>query len=336
MFEENREINTELLNMSGIFHIHQVLGIKIIGQLNKQTLITYFEENLKIKEEPELESQVIGFRIINNVQFPPYIWNDKDYKNIADNLIIIEYFWRKESKKKVFKIQNNEIQAEREIDVLEDNRDYIFLILPNLLIFKGAEEAYNAVWEDFFEIIKPIIQFQRNYSFENAFYLKFLEKLSLHDTQLDKDFTIDHVLDLTFEGFKDFLEEIIDIRHLYQISNSIITLMALLTELKIKSGNFDFCLKKIYFTMELKNSGELIIKQQRGDFKDMLHNQRAFHGCYIIHRFIMFYNQWEAMRDTEMTVNPEFKKLIISSLEDNNLNSITLRNRVLSASSAIT
>ncbi|MBA7652400.1 hypothetical protein ES703_60234 [subsurface metagenome] len=150
MFDENREDKLESLNMSGIFHIHQVLGIKLVGELSKQDLIRYFEENLKIRNINDLESQCIGFRIVNNIPFPPYIWKDEDYKILVNNLVVIEYFWRKESKKRVFNIQDNQIQDEREVDVLEDNRDYIFLILPDLLIFKGAEEAYRAVWEDFF------------------------------------------------------------------------------------------------------------------------------------------------------------------------------------------
>lgn len=104
MFDKNREDKLELLNMSGIFHIHQVLGIKLIGELSKQDLIRHFEENLKIRDLDDLESQRIGFRIVNNIQFPPYIWNDEDYKIIANNLIVIEYFWRKESKKKMFNI----------------------------------------------------------------------------------------------------------------------------------------------------------------------------------------------------------------------------------------
>jgi len=305
--------------MSGLFHVHQVFRIKVDNQLIRQDLIEYFNENLMINDINNLDEQVIGFRVLKNIQFPPYIANDDEYKKIASNLIVIEYFWRKRLHKKVFSVNNNQIQDEQQIDVLEDNRDYIFIILPDLLIFKGAEEAYEAVWENFFEIIIPVIQIIRNYSFKNDFFLKLIEILSHNGKELDKNFKIDNVLDLNFEGFRDFIEVSIDIRHLYKISKSIIALIALLIKYRIKSGNFDFCLKDLYFTMELKNSGDIIIKQQRGDFRDMPHNQRAFHGCYIIYRFIKFYDKWELLKDTEMDINPEFRKFIIRSLEDNNI-----------------
>lgn len=305
--------------MSGLFYIHQVLRIKVDNQLKKQDLIEYLSENLTINDISNLDEQVFGFRVLKNIHFPPYISTDNEYNRIANDLIVIEYFWRKKSQKKVFNIENNQIQDEQQIDVLEDNRDYIFIIFPNLLIFKGAEEAYEAVWDNFFEIIKPVIQIIRNYAFNNEFFLKLMEILSLTSKEIDNNFRLDHVLDLNFEGFRDFLEVNIEIRHLYKISKSVIALIALLIKFKIKSGNFDFCLKDLYFTMELKNTGAMIIKQQRGDFKDMPHNQRAFHGCYIVCRFIKFYDKWELLRDTEMVINPEFRKSIIRSLEDNNI-----------------
>ena len=91
-------------------------------------------------------------------------------------------------------------------------------------------------------------------------------------------------LDLSFEGFREVVEESVEIRKLYSISNSLVALISLLIKHGIKSGNFDFRLKDFYFTMELKHSGEIIIKKQRGEFKNLPNNQRAFHGCYISYR----------------------------------------------------
>jgi hypothetical protein len=304
--------------MSGIFHIHQVNGIQVNENLSRDELIKFFDENLRIHEDPALDESCLGFRLLKDIHFPPYIFKDDEYRNIADNLIVIEYFWRKKSKKETFKVRNNEIHS-NQISVLEDNRDYIFIIFPKLIIFKGAEEAYKAVWDDFFKIIRPIVHLNRNYAFKNEFYLKLLERLTLNNKILDTNFRINNILDLNLEGSKGVTEESVEIRKLYSISDSVVTLISLLIDHKIRSGNFDFCLKDFYFTMELKHAGEIIIKQQRGEFKNLPHNQRAFHGCYIIYRFLLFVDQWETLDEINKNMTPELRNKIKMYLEDNNI-----------------
>jgi len=280
----------QLDKMLGTFLVHKVIRLLKSRIYDLSELISFLEKNQRFEHANEEEKQFLGYRLVDDIKFPKEIELDEDYKIIANNIITIEYFWRKQIKRNVMRFNKDGFQSENEEIFDTNHRDYIFIIYPDLLIFKGSEESYDIVWESFFRILKRKFSDFEPMSFSKYFLTYLFYKITLRQTNIDKDFYINYIQDVFFHGRDKFVEEFIDIRNLYIPSKSLILYHCLVEGKKLKRTSIDFKLKEKYITAELRDSGALLVRQNRGSFIEWSYNERAFHGCYFIYRLISFLN----------------------------------------------
>lgn len=308
--------------MKDQFYLFRVYKINPLINIQLEQLIDFLADNLKISNSKDTEEACMGFRLIDNVLFPKYILEDLEYKEFSQNLIIIEYFWRKFTYKKVLNYQNLTFKPKKEKIISDILRGYIFIIFPDILIFKGSEEASKAVWDDFLILIAQIINIQDYYIIDHEFLLKLLEKLSMRRNMLEDDFSVKFIVDLSFEREKKYMSESSVVKRSYLVLKSNPVLIAFLECNHPKNCIFDFSLKSIYITVEININGPLTIKQQKGHFINFTHNERAFHGCFIIYRLIKFYEKWKLLNPRDRYITIQFIKSIIDYLKKQGINAL--------------
>ncbi|MFX1451851.1 MAG: hypothetical protein ACFFCM_13465 [Promethearchaeota archaeon] len=315
MQPEFRIRNFNLLKMRGNFYVFKVSKLRQEINVDFKDFIRSLEECLNNFDGSDPESNVMDFRIIKNVEFPKSIKNDEIYKHFSERLIIIEFKRRKFSYRREFYEENSKIKEKNTKYISNYVYGYIFIVFPNLLIFKGSKDTYNAVWNDFYHITRGIIRIDMDYTFTDEFFLKLCERIEFKNKFLDNDFKINFVRDLSIEGINHFLRERIDASHLYMVLKSNQILMSILEKKKIKACIFELCLRNFYFTIEFNYQGSIILMQQRGHFVNLTQNERAFHGCYIIYRLVKYYDEWELLDPRSKYITMKFIKWMLDYLK---------------------
>jgi len=185
-------------------------------------LVDFLKENQGFEAVNDKETQFLGYRILDNLKIPKDIEMDEEYNNVANNLITLEYVYRKQIKRSVIKFDRDDFESEKEEKIDTNHRDYIFMIFPDLLIFKGSDDAFKIIWEDIYKILKR--KFSNFEALQLSKYnLTFLfSKIFSRKISIDTDFYVDFIQDISFSDQKGSTKEFIDIRGLYNPSNSLI------------------------------------------------------------------------------------------------------------------
>ena len=311
MNESSKIKNYNLLDMKGRFFLFSLSKIKVKKNTQKSDLVDYLDQNLDIFKEGTPSKPGMGFRVIKEIDFPANIMENDEYRKFSERIIVIEYIQEYYTSKKQLDRTSLKIKSIGRKILTNYKKNYIFIIFPSLLIFKGGKESYFAIWDEFYLVAKKLLSIQRQYRFSEEFFLKILEKFWFKQNKIEEDFKIDFFRDLSTEGEKDFMGQMIDVRHSVDITRSLPILISFLGRKKPKKGLFDFHLKDNYYSIEINKNGSLVPRQQLGIFKNISQNERAFFGCYVVYRIIKFYEKWELLENTEKFITIDFIKAIV-------------------------
>lgn len=283
----------QLDKMAGTFLVHKVIRLLKSRINDLPELFNFLEENKRFEPVNGEEKQFLGYRVRDNINFPKEIQLDGNYISIAKNFIILEYFWRKKIRRNVLGLNEDGSQKVNEETIDTSYHDYIFIIYPDILIFKGSEESFEIVWKSFFSILKRIFLDYISLSFSGNFLTYLFHKITSRQTKIDTDFYVNYLQDVQFYGRDKMVEEFIDIRNIYLPLKSNTLFLCLLERKKLKRTSIDFILKGKYITAELRDSGAFIIRQNRGNFMDWSFNERAFHGSYFIYHLLKVFKEFQ-------------------------------------------
>ena len=296
--------------MKGLFKIYQTSKIKLEVNLTIEELKDFLNNNLTSLRSGTPNSPGVGFRLIRNIRFHRDILEVEDFRNFSERLIIIEYELEDYRTRKLINNDGNIINFREDSILLRHIRGYIFIIFPDLLIFKGIQEAFEKIWPKFHQIIKDQITIKRDFSFDYEFLLKLIERRWFKRTIIEADYKIVYLRELMIKGDKMNDRSHITMKHPAFILESPFILIAILSGKKPDTCVFDFQIRNQFFTIELKRSGSISFRQEMGDFKKFDDNERAFFGCYLVYRTIEYYEFWETLENKKRLITLEFIKTV--------------------------
>lgn len=314
------DLSYNTLDMKGKFYVLKVLKIQIKENYKIKDLIQYFDKNLESFNDGTALNPGMGFKVLKKIKYPEEVLKDKELKNFAEELIIIEYIKERYGYKKDLDKKSLKIKRRKEKELLDYKKDYIFIKFPDTLIFKGGKDVYDSIWNYFYLDAKNVLEIILEYNFDPDFFLKILEKFWFKKNKIEDDFTIDFFRDLSTEGEIDYMGKLVNVRQSFDIAKSLPILISFLGKKKPKRGLFDFSLRNNFYSIEIDKNGILVPRQQLGIFKKISSNERALYGCYVIYRIIKYYEKWELLPVKERYISIDFIKSIVDYCETEGYN----------------
>jgi hypothetical protein len=289
----------DTLDMHGFFKIIKVRKVKVKDDLDLAIFIDILKD--KFQTHNQDSKNKINFKLVEDVQYPPEITKKKRYSSFAENIIIVEYSLEIIPEEKLYEKINGEY-----VKITEIIKDYIFIIYPDLIAFKGNKQNFSKVWKDFNVLLKDKVIVIKDYSFNVEFFMYLLEKAMFNKPLINDNFKIIFVEDLLFDGRENSVREILEAKDLIYIILSRYVIMKLLGNNKPIECIFYIILSDWKYSIKIDRIGKIEFFQNKTDFKKSSHNLRAFLGCYFIEHLISLYDFWINLNSMDKYISINF------------------------------
>jgi len=294
----------DILDMQGLFRI---VNIRRFRPRNVQNQIKFVRElDLRLDKYNNNPKTNLNFEIIENVQYP--VENRLDKTLFANNIITIQYQGEELYEDLYTKINGEfvKLPGKRRLDKI---KDYIFIIYPDLIFFKGSKEGFGRVWREFNKLIQDIINVTKDYSFDVEYFMFLMQKIMFNDS-LNNQIEIIFLEDILFDGKEETAREILKTKGLMNVLSSKYVNLKLLNNNKPKECIFTFVLNNWTYSVKIAKDGSLDFFQNTGSFKKAFHNLRAFMGCYFVKNLIDHYDFWSSLDNCDKYIKIDFIKKI--------------------------
>ncbi len=304
--EDSTKYNT--LDMHGYFKIIKVRKVKVKDDLDLVPFIDVLKD--KFQTHNQNSKSKIKFKLVENVQYPLEITKNNGYSPFAENIIIVKYTLEIIPEDTYYEKINGEY-----VKITEIIKDYIFIIYPELIAFKGNKQHFSKVWKDFNVLLKDKVIVIKDYSFNVEFFMYLLEKAMFNKPLIRDDFKIIFIEDLLFDGRENSVREILEAKHLIYIIFSRYVIMKLLENNKPIECIFYFILSDWKYSIKIDRIGKIEFFQNKTDFRNASHNLRTFLGCYFIEHLISLYDFWINLNSMDKYISINFITNLIRHLK---------------------
>ncbi|MBD3337542.1 MAG: hypothetical protein GF353_00445, partial [Candidatus Lokiarchaeota archaeon] len=258
---DDSQYNT--LSMQGLFKIINIRKFTPKNSAKKEDFIRFLKDEFEnYNRNPD---KTFNFEIVKDISYPPEISTNETYSKFAENIIIIQYSGEVLYEKIYAKINDEFVELPEESRV-EQIKDYIFIIYPNLILFKGTKDGFKQVWSEFEKTIKVKITNVKDYWFDLEYFIYLMQKIMFSEP-LDNNFKIIFLEDILFDTKNESVREILNAEGLMHVLGSKYVNLKLLENNKPKECIFYYKLDKWDFSVKLTKTGEVDFFQNNGSFK---------------------------------------------------------------------
>ena len=244
-----------------------------------------------------------GYYIHQDLEPTEFINGHTELKEIFENLTLIDFIIDNYGNISRY-VEGKIIKEPRRLGVRINN---IFWVQPDLLIIRGSKKTAEIFKDSFENIFRRDIVLGAPYQFDPWFFIWLIYNFRNNTPEVDDDFFIELMLDMTVEGLvEDLTGQYAIAKKSLDVSRSLIILIPLLEKKFPSDVKLGINVNNLTAVIKINKNGRILIYQSRGISKELTRLERTIVGCLILRKLINLYQKWKRLSTKEKIPPPEF------------------------------